>query len=136
MKRAIRIATLFLDICGVLPTNRWDHPARKWASNFKVESDEIEDRHHLTFGTYEEGELTLGEYLGRVVFYQKRPFTRAQFRRFILAQLKPYPGMIERVAQLKVRRALKIAVVSNDGRELNSHRIRTGRLIVGPTKGE
>ena len=41
-------------------------------------------------GTYEEGKLTLEEYLGRVVFYQKRRFTRAQFRRFMFAQLKPY----------------------------------------------
>jgi putative hydrolase of the HAD superfamily len=36
----------------------------------------MKDRHHLTFDTYEEGKLTLDEYLGRVVFYRKRPFTR------------------------------------------------------------
>ena len=46
----------------------------------------MEDRHHLMFDTYEEGKLTLEEYLDRVVFYQKRPFTRAQFRRFMFAQ--------------------------------------------------
>jgi hypothetical protein len=34
-----------------------------------------EIRHHLTFDTYGEGKLTLEEYLDRVVFYQKRPFT-------------------------------------------------------------
>lgn len=43
----------------------------------------MEDRHHLNFDTYEEGKLTLEEYLGRVVFCQKRPFTRAQFWRFM-----------------------------------------------------
>ena len=57
----------------------------------------------LNFARYEEGKLTLEEYLSRVVFYQKRPFTRAQFRRFMFAQSKPYPEMIELVAQLKVR---------------------------------
>jgi putative hydrolase of the HAD superfamily len=100
MKRAIPITTLFLDIGGVLLTNGWDHHARKRAAtNFKLEWAEMEDRHHLTFDTYEEGKLTLEEYLGRVVFYQKRPFTRAQFRRFMFAQSKPYPEMIELVAQ-------------------------------------
>ena len=42
------------------------------------QSIEMENRHQLNFDIYEEGKLTLEEYLGRVVFYQKRPFTRAQ----------------------------------------------------------
>jgi putative hydrolase of the HAD superfamily len=129
MKSAIPITTLFLDIGGVLLTNGWDHHARKRAAtSFKLELAEMEDRHHLTFDTFEEGKLTLEEYLDRVVFYQKRPFTRAQFRRFMFAQSKPYPEMIELVAQLKVRHGLKIAVVSNEARELNSHRIRKFKL--------
>jgi putative hydrolase of the HAD superfamily len=129
MKRAIPITALFLDIGGVLLTNGWDHHARKRAAtNFKLELAEMEDRHHLTFDTYEEGKLTLEEYLGRVVFYQRRPFTRAQFRRFMFAQSKPYPEMIELVAQLKVRHGLKIAVVSNEARELNAYRIRKFKL--------
>ncbi|MEO7861736.1 MAG: hypothetical protein ABIU05_15130 [Nitrospirales bacterium] len=32
----------------------------------------------------------------------KRPFSLAQFRRFMFAQSKPYDKMIEVVAQLKV----------------------------------
>ena len=63
-----------------------------------------------------------------MVFYQKRPFTRAQFRRFMFAQSKPYPDMIELVAQLKVRHGLKIAVVSNEARELKAYRIRNFKL--------
>ena len=129
MKKALPITTLFLDIGGVLLTNGWDHHARKRAAtNFKLELAEMEERHHLTFDTYEEGKLTLEDYLNRVVFYQKRPFTSAQFRRFMFAQSKPYPEMIELVAQLKVRYGLKIAVVSNEGRELNSYRIRKFKL--------
>ncbi len=129
MKSAIPVTALFLDIGGVLLTNGWDHQARgRAAKSFKLEPAEMEERHHLTFDTYEEGKLTLEEYLGRVVFYKKRPFTRAQFRRFMFAQSKPYPGMIELVAQLKIRRGLKIVVVSNEARELNSHRIRKFKL--------
>jgi len=129
MKRAIPITALFLDIGGVLLTNGWDHPARKRAAkHFKLAWAEVEDRHHLTFDTYEEGKLTLEEYLGRVIFYQKRPFTRTQFKRFMFAQSKPYPDMIELVAQLKMRYGLKIAVVSNEARELNVYRIRKFKL--------
>ena len=88
----------------------------------------MEDRHKLTFATYQEGKLTLKEYLGLVVFYQKRPFTRAQFRRFMFAQSKPHPEMIDLVAQLKIRHRLKITVVSNEARELNAYRIRKFKL--------
>jgi putative hydrolase of the HAD superfamily len=118
-----------VDIGGVLLTDGWDHDARKRAAtNFKLELAEMEDRHHLTFDTYEEGKLTLEQYLDRVVFYQKRPFTRARFRRFMFAQSKPYPEMISLVAQLKVRHGVKVAVVSNEGRELNAYRIRKFKL--------
>ena len=82
------------------------------------------DRHYLTFDTYEEGKLKLEEYLGRVVFQQERPFTRAQFRRFMFAQSQPYPEMIELIARLESGTGWKIAVVSNEARELNAHRIR------------
>ncbi|HVB58534.1 MAG TPA: HAD family phosphatase [Candidatus Acidoferrales bacterium] len=129
MKKAAAITCVFLDVGGVLLTNGWDHHARKRAATtFKLEWSEMENRHHLTFDTYEEGKLTLQEYLGRVVFYQKRPFTRAQFRRFMFAQSKPYAEMIELVAQLKVRHGLKVAVVSNEARELNEYRIRKFQL--------
>ena len=93
----------------------------------------IADRHHLTFDTYEEGKLTLEEYLARVVFYRKRPFTRAQFRRFMFAQSKPYPKMIELVARLKVRHGLKIVVVSNEARELSA--FGAGLYGIGIPKG-
>ena len=123
------ITTLFLDIGGVLLTNGWDHIARRRVANrFKLDWAEMEERHSLTFETHEEGKLTFEEYSGRVVFYRKRPFTRAQFRRLMCAQSKPYPEMIELIAQLKIRHGLKIAVVSNEARELNAYRIRKFKL--------
>jgi putative hydrolase of the HAD superfamily len=129
MKRNAPITALFLDIGGVLLTDGWDHHARKRAAtHFKLELAGMENRHHLTFETYEEGKLTLEEYLGRVVFYQKRPFTQAQFRRFMFAQSKPYPEMIELIRQLKAKYGLKIVVVSNEARELNAYRIRKFKL--------
>jgi putative hydrolase of the HAD superfamily len=129
MKKATDITCLFLDIGGVLLSDGWDRHARKRAAaHFKLNWPELEARHHLTSDTYEEGKLTLEEYLDRVVFYEKRPFTRARFRRFMFAQSKPYPEMIERVRRLKARHGLKIVVVSNEARELNAHRIRKFKL--------
>ncbi len=129
MKKTLPITALFVDIGGVLLTNGWSHESRKRAAKmFGLNLVELEDRHHLTFDTYEEGKLTLDEYLSRVVFYQKRSFTRAQFRKFMFAQSKPFPEMIELVRRLKSKYGLKIAVVSNEGRELNTHRIQTFKL--------
>jgi putative hydrolase of the HAD superfamily len=96
--------------------------------NFKLELAEMEERHHLTFNTYEEGKLTLEEYLSRTVFYEERRFTRDQFREFMFAQSQPYPEMIDLVRKLKTQYHLKIAVVSNEGRELNAYRIRKFQL--------
>ena len=129
MKRSAPITALFLDIGGVLLTDGWGHAFRKLAANhFKLNWVEMEIRHNQAFDTYEEGKLTLEEYLGRVVFYKKRPFTRIQFQKFMFAQSKPYPKMIELVCRLKARYGLKIAAVSNEARELNAYRIRKFKL--------
>jgi len=129
VKRNTTISCIFLDVGGVVLTNGWDHLARRRAAkHFKLQWAEMEDRHNLNFATYEEGKLRLEEYLGRVVFYKKRAFTRAQFRSFMFAQSKPYTEMIEMFAQLKIRYGLKIAVVSNEARELNAYRIRKFKL--------
>ena len=129
MKAAVPITTLFLDIGGVLLTDGWDHHARRRAARtFALDWAAMEQRHLLNFDTYEAGKLTLEEYLGRVVFYQERPFTRAQFRRFLFAQSRPYPEMLELVRSLKARYGLKTVVLSNEARELNGYRIRKFKL--------
>lgn len=72
MQQATAITCVFLDIGGVLLTNGWDHHARqRAATHFKLEWVEMEERHHLMFETYEQGQLTLDEYVDRMVFYQK-----------------------------------------------------------------
>ena len=133
MQKAPAVTCAFLDIGGVLLTDGWDRYARKRAAtHFSFELAETEERHHLTWDTYQAGKLTLDEYLDWAIFFRKRSFTRARFRRFMFAQSKPYSETIELFAQLKARHGLKIAVVSNEGRELNAYRIRKfklGRLV-------
>jgi putative hydrolase of the HAD superfamily len=118
------ITTLFLDIGGVLLTNGWDHNSRRRAAEtFGLDYDEMSERHHLTFDTYEEGKLSLDEYLQRVVFYRDRPFSPEDFKKFMYAQSKPYPDMIQLMRGLKVQYNLRIATVSNEGRELTMYRV-------------
>ncbi len=129
MKRVPPVTTLFVDIGEVLLTNGWDHLARKRAArNFQLDWAEMDQRHRLVFETHEEGKLSFEDYLGWVVFYEKRAFTRNQFRDFMFAQSKPYPKMLELVTKLKVQHSLKVVVVSNESREVNAYRIRTFRL--------
>ncbi|MGH2591884.1 MAG: HAD family hydrolase [Anaerolineae bacterium] len=123
------ITTLFVDIGGVLLTNGWDGNARRQAAEtFGLEYDEMNERHHLTFDTYEEGKLSLDEYLNRVIFYQERPFSREAFKAFMFSQSESYPDMIELVRKLKARYHLKVAAVSNEGRELTVYRIQKFEL--------
>lgn len=123
------VTTLFLDIGGVLLTDGWDRHARgRAAKAFKLDSVEMEERHHMTFETYEEGKLTLEDYLDLVVFHQTRPFARSQFRQFMHSQSKPYSEMIALVSRIKDRYGLKVIVVSNEARELNAYRIRRFKL--------
>lgn len=126
---ATPITTLFLDVGGVLLTNGWDRKARQAAAEtFGLDLAEMDERHHLTFDTYEEGKLSLDSYLDRVVFHKERPFSRQAFRDFMFDQSRPYPEMIDLVRTLKARHGLRLAVVSNEGRELTEHRIRAFRL--------
>jgi putative hydrolase of the HAD superfamily len=124
MNKLLPVTTLFLDIGGVLLSNGWGHESRRLAAEFfKLDYEDMEERHHLTFDTYEVGKLTMKDYLNRLVFHQERPFTPDQFKEFIFGQTTPYLNMIGFISQLKKQHNLKIAVVNNEGRELNEYRI-------------
>lgn len=124
-----QITHLFLDIGNVILTNGWDRRMRQQAAVvFELDYEEMNERHHLTFDTYEEGKLTLDEYLYRIIFYEKRSFTPEDFRSFMFGQSKPIPEMIDMIRALKIKYGLKVAAVSNEGREVTVYRIHTFRL--------
>lgn len=121
-----RPTTLFLDIGGVVLTNGWDRHARHRAAEaFGLDEEEMGERHHLTFDTYEEGKLTLDEYLLRTIFYQARSFSSREFKEFMFSQSRALPEMRNLLERLKERHQLKVVAVSNEGRELTAHRIET-----------
>jgi len=124
-----KITTLFTDIGGVLLTNGWDRQARGEAAVlFNLDSVDLEERHHLTFDTYEVGKLTLDEYLERIVFFEERSFSYDDFKDFMFKKSLPYNDMIALICDLKKKYNLKVAVISNEGRELNQYRINTFKL--------
>lgn len=120
-----KIRAIFTDIGGVLLNNGWDRHKRAEAiEKFQLDGVELNERHHLTFDTYEEGKISLDEYLDRVIFYEPRAFTKETFKSFMYGLSEPYPEMIAMMRSIKEHHQVHIAVISNEGRELNDHRIR------------
>lgn len=123
------IGCLFVDIGGVLLSDGWNHISRaKAVETFGMDRDRFEIRHRAAFATYEEGKLSLSEYLDYAVFDQSRSFTREEFQAFMSAQSTPFPRMIELVRKLKADHGLKVFAVSNEARELNAFRIQKFEL--------
>ncbi len=123
MNGSKRISALFIDIGGVILENGWDRNKRRHASEiFGFDLEEMNERHHLTFDTYEQGKLSLDEYLNRTIFYEKRPFSKEEVKAFMF-KTGAYPQMIDLFRSLKKGCGIKMAVVSNEGRELTIQRI-------------
>ena len=128
MKKNI-ITTLFLDIGGVLLTDGWGPEQRaKVVSHFNINLVELNERHHLMFDTYEEGKLTLPQYLKKVVFYESRTFTEEDFIKRMFQQSVALPGVIDYFKELKKIYNVRIIAVSNEGRELNAFRAEKFKL--------
>ena len=68
---------------------------KKAAKAFRLDFAEIDGRHQQVFNTYEEGKLTLDDYLSEVVFYEPRPFTSEEFKTFMFAQSQPFPDVLD-----------------------------------------
>ena len=69
------ITHVFFDIGGVLGTNGWDSEQRLRAIDRFALDPEFECRHEELAGDWENGRLTLAEYLESAVFFTPRPFT-------------------------------------------------------------
>lgn len=126
-----KIKALFTDIGGVILTNGWDHIGRdKAIAEFNLDSDkdEINERHHLTYDTFELGKIDLTTYLKRTLFYKKRNFTQKEFKDFMFSLSTPFPDMINLIREVKAKNNLRTLVISNESKELNNYRIKKFRL--------
>jgi putative hydrolase of the HAD superfamily len=123
------ITHIFTDLGGVLLTNGWDRTLRhRTAEHFGIDAAEMDERHHLTYDTYESGKMGLIPYLDRIIFYQPRSFTRQDVIAYILGQAEAFQDMIDLLCGLKARHGVKVAVLSNEGREVTADRIERFKL--------
>jgi putative hydrolase of the HAD superfamily len=121
------IRALFWDVGGVLLTNAWDHEERNFAiEQFHLDKDEVESRHKLCVRPFEEGRLSLDEYLQQTVFSQPRTFSPEEFKQYMFSLSKPKPDVLEIARGLRDRYLM--ATINNESRELNQYRIATFQL--------
>lgn len=121
------IRALFWDVGGVLLSNAWDHEERDLAvERFLLNKTEFESRHKELAPAFEEGKLTLDDYVERVVFCQERTFSREDFKQFMFSLSRPKPQALELAQELSSKYAM--ATVNNESRELNQYRIQQFKL--------
>ena len=123
------IRAIFTDLGGVILTNGWDHVGRQNAvDHFGLDRAEFFQRHEMVFGAYEEGQMSLDEYLAFAVFYCARGFSKAEFTTYIKEQSEPLPGMIDLMCKVKKESGRPVFALSNEGREIAQYRIDTFAL--------
>jgi putative hydrolase of the HAD superfamily len=123
------ITTLFWDIGGVILTNGWDRGSRlEAATAFRLDLEEFQDRHDLSFPAFDSGLITLNEYLDRTLFYRNRSFTREEFTAFMFAQSKEYADTRAILDKLAASSKYFIGAINNEPLELNQYRIEAFHL--------
>lgn len=121
--------TVFWDNGGVILTNGWDRNGRKAAvEHFKLDWEDFSDRHELMLNAFEIGQISLDEYLQRVVFYRKQPFTKDDFRNFMFELSQPFPESLDFLGKLVATRRYLMMSLNNESREINQYRIETFSL--------
>lgn len=118
------IRHIFFDIGGVLGSNGWDHEQRERAiARFDLNSEDFEWRHKEVVSDWEEGRMTLDEYLDIAVFHTARGFSREEFIEFMHSQSIPNDGAIEIARRLSRQSGYTLMTMNNEAEELNTHRI-------------
>jgi putative hydrolase of the HAD superfamily len=118
------IRHIFFDIGGVLGSNGWDREQRERAvQQFDLSADDFQWRHEEVMGEWEEGRITLDEYLDIAVFHTSRSFSREEFIEFMYSQSVPDEATI-RIARLLSRQpGYTLMTLNNEAEELNVYRI-------------
>lgn len=118
------IRHIFFDIGGVLGSNGWDREQRQRAvERFDLNADDFQWRHEDVIGEWEEGRITLDEYLDVAVFYGERAFSRAEFIEFMYSQSIPDEATIRIARALSKDPRYTLMTLNNESEELNVHRI-------------
>lgn len=118
------ISHIFFDIGGVLGSNGWDREQRQAAvERFDLNAEDFQWRHEEVVGEWEEGRISLAEYLDIAVFYTERPFSRDEFREFMCAQSVPNEDTIGIARALSKEARFTLMTLNNESEDLNIYRI-------------
>jgi putative hydrolase of the HAD superfamily len=118
------IRHIFFDIGGVLGSNGWDHEQRERAiEKFGLNAEDFGWRHKEVVAEWEEGRITIDEYLDISVFHTKRDFTRDAFIEFMYSQSVPDEATISIARALSRQPGYTLMTLNNESLELNTYRI-------------
>ncbi|GAC1410799.1 MAG: HAD family phosphatase [Gemmatimonadaceae bacterium] len=118
------IRHIFFDIGGVLGSNGWDKEQRQRAvEHFDLNADDFHWRHEEVMGEWEEGRITIDEYLDVAVFYTERRFSRDEFVAFMYSQSVANEATIGIARALSADSRYTLMTLNNESEELNIHRI-------------
>lgn len=120
------IRVLLWDCGGVLLTNGWDHKERTAVlRQFSLDQDTFEQRHVEVNGAWEKDEISITDYLDHTVFYAPRDFTPQQFITAMQEQSAVlYEENMQTVRALAASKQYTMALLNNESRILNGHRVR------------
>ena len=88
-----------------------------------LNAEDFQWRHEEVIAEWEEGRITLDEYLDIAVFYTERDFTRDEFRDFMCAQSVPDQDTIDVARTLAKAPRYTLMTLNNESEELNIYRI-------------
>lgn len=118
------IEHVFFDIGGVLGTNGWDTGERAAAvKQFKLDAEDFQQRHAEAVGPWEEGRISIDDYLEMTIFFCPRDFTSKQFKEFMFAQSIPNEASIAVARDLARLDRFTMMTLNNEAAELNCYRI-------------
>jgi putative hydrolase of the HAD superfamily len=118
------IRHIFFDIGGVLGSNGWDREQRARAvAQFHLDAQDFQCRHEEVVGAWEEGRITIDEYLDITIFWEPREFSREEFVKFMYAQSVPHEDVVAIARSLTGHQRLTLMTLNNEADELNRHRI-------------
>jgi putative hydrolase of the HAD superfamily len=119
------ISHVFFDVGGVLGTGGWDAGQRARAvERFGLDPADFELRHAEADEMWEDGRLTLEQYLHGTVFTEPRSFSRREFTAFMLSQSEPLPETIAIARALALAGRQRLMTINNESAELNTYRLR------------
>jgi putative hydrolase of the HAD superfamily len=123
------IRHIFFDIGGVLGTNGWDREQRERAvERFNLDAHDFQCRHEEIVGAWEEGRISIDEYLDIAIFHEPRDFSRDEFVEFMHSQSVPDTKTVDLARELTRQPGYTLMTLNNESDELNRYRIGKFRI--------